>query len=91
MFIGSRLQGFAGSRFQIFIDSTTLKTYFMNFGKPDVLRVAGFFNSPIGTQQKIKNFEPLGLVTYVLALPSPRACRGEGSEEQKNMQSRSTK
>jgi hypothetical protein len=33
---------FAGSRFPIFIESTTLKTYFMNFVKPDVSRVADF-------------------------------------------------
>jgi hypothetical protein len=42
IFADSRLQGFAGSRFQIFIDSTSLKTYFMNFVKPDVLRVTDF-------------------------------------------------
>jgi hypothetical protein len=29
-----------------------------------------------------KKFEPPGLTTYVLAWPSPRACRGEGLEEQ---------
>jgi hypothetical protein len=46
-FVDSRLRGFVGSIFQIFIDSTSLRTYFMNFVKPDVLRVTIFFlNSP---------------------------------------------
>jgi hypothetical protein len=29
-----------------------------------------------------KKFEPSGLATYVLTLPSPRACQRGGSEEQ---------
>jgi hypothetical protein len=46
IFIGSQCQGFAGSRFQIFIESIILKNHFMNFVKLNVLRVTGFLEFP---------------------------------------------